>query len=161
MKITINKPAEFEAVYLKVDAGVRYWEDGRINGKEDTDCEEADCPPCMPCVEFVGCDKRFLRSKNWRWRPIIEIETGRIVNWKQGITAEIHYKVCDDFECDILDENKHQIISYEGYVPKIMCPKDSGFGDYIIMDIDENGFIKGWEKRLIEYVVRCVEEQTI
>ncbi len=45
MKITINKPAEFEAVYLKVDAGVRYWEDGRINGKEDTDCEETDCPP--------------------------------------------------------------------------------------------------------------------
>lgn len=26
MKITINKPTKFEAVYLEVDAGVRYWE---------------------------------------------------------------------------------------------------------------------------------------
>ena len=30
MKITINKPTEFEAVYLEVDAGVRYWNDGYI-----------------------------------------------------------------------------------------------------------------------------------
>ena len=30
MKITISKTTEFEAVYLKVDAGVRYWNDGYI-----------------------------------------------------------------------------------------------------------------------------------
>lgn len=35
MKITINKPTEFEAVYLKVDAGVRYWEDAEVNGVKD------------------------------------------------------------------------------------------------------------------------------
>lgn len=46
MKITINKPTEFEAVYLEVDAGVRYWDDGYINGMEDTDCEETDGIPC-------------------------------------------------------------------------------------------------------------------
>lgn len=38
MKITINKPTDFEAKFLKVDAGVRYWEDAKVNGKYDTDC---------------------------------------------------------------------------------------------------------------------------
>lgn len=40
MKITINKPTKFEAVYLEVDAGVRYWEDAEVNGVRDIDlCE--------------------------------------------------------------------------------------------------------------------------
>ena len=38
MKITINKPTEFEAIYLKVDAGVRYWDDATVNGEYDTNC---------------------------------------------------------------------------------------------------------------------------
>lgn len=44
MKITINKPTEFDAVYLKVDAGVRYWEDARVNGIKEVieDKEEED-----------------------------------------------------------------------------------------------------------------------
>ena len=118
MKIIINKPTEFEAVYLEVDAGVRYWDDGYINGMEDTDCEETDGIPQMPC------------------------------------SARVHYKVCDDFLCDILDGNKNVITSYDGYVPKIMCPADEGYGDYIIMNIDENGFIQGWKKELIKRLIQ-------
>ena len=30
MKITINKPTEFETTW--VDAGVRYWDDAKVNG---------------------------------------------------------------------------------------------------------------------------------
>lgn len=52
MKITINKPTEFEAVYLKVDAGVRYWEDAEVNGVKDFDlCESKGIgKPLMPCA---------------------------------------------------------------------------------------------------------------
>lgn len=32
MKLIINKPTQFEAIYLKVDAGVRYWNDTKVNG---------------------------------------------------------------------------------------------------------------------------------
>lgn len=40
MKITISKTTEFEAVYLEVDAGVRYWEDAEVNGVKNIDlCE--------------------------------------------------------------------------------------------------------------------------
>lgn len=106
MKITINKPTEFEAVYLEVDAGVRYWNDGYINGMEDTDCEETDGSPQMPCAEYMGEQHMVLRGNNWRWRPLIDIETGRIVNWSQGTTANVHYKVCDDFIVIFLMETK-------------------------------------------------------
>lgn len=158
MKITINKPTEFEAVYLEVDAGVRYWNDGYINGMEDTDCEETDGSPQMPCAEYMGEQHMVLRGNNWRWQPLIDIEIGKIVNWFQGTTARVHYKVCDDFYCDILDGNKNVITSYDGYVPKIMCPADEGYGDYIIMNIDENGFIQGWEKELISGIIKEQED---
>lgn len=158
MKITINKPTEFEAVYLEVDAGVRYWDDGYINGMEDTDCEETEGIPQMPCAEYMGEQHRVLHGENWRWRPLIDIETGQIVNWYQGTTANVHYKVCDDFACDILDGNKEVITSYEGYVPNVMCPVDEGYGDYIIMNIDENGFIQGWKKERISKIIEDAEE---
>lgn len=152
MKITINRPIDFEAVYLKVNAGVRYWDDAKVNGEYDTNCEDLENPdaaPTIPCAEYVGEQNRVLHGENWRWRPLIDIETGQIVNWKKGTTAHIHYKVCDDFQCDILDKDKNIITSYDGYVPKIMCPADEGYGDYIIMDVDENGFIQKWNKGLL------------
>lgn len=45
MKLIINKPTQFEAIYLKVDAGVRYWEDAKINGVSDIEN-----PPTIPCA---------------------------------------------------------------------------------------------------------------
>lgn len=158
MRITINKPTEFEAIYLKVDAGVRYWQDSRVNGNHDTCCDETSDSPNMPCAEYIGGNHNVLRGKYWRWQPLIEIETGKIVNWQQGITANIHYKVCDDFACEILDGNKEVITSYDDYVPKVMCPKEDGYGDYIIMDIDGNGFIQGWRKDLISRIIELEED---
>ena len=39
-----------------------------------------------------------------------------------------------------------------------MCPADEGYGDYIIMNIDENGFIKGWSKELIRELIKEEED---
>lgn len=157
MKLTITKPIDFEAVHLKIDAGVRYWDDAKVNGEYDTNCEDLENPdgrPTIPCAEYVGEQHRVLHGENWRWRPLIDIETGQIVNWEQGTTAHIHYKVCDDFLCDILDANNEVIASYDGYVPDMMCPAEEGFGDYIIMDIDETGLIQGWNKEMIKELVK-------
>lgn len=153
MKVTINKPTDFEAKFLKVDAGVRYWEDAEVNGVSDSEN-----PPTIPCAEFVGDKNHILIGQNYRWRPLIEIETGQIVNWEKGFDADVHYKVCDDFQCDILDTDNNVIASYDGYVPSAMCPKDKGYGDYIIMDIDENGFIQQWNKELIIKLVEQTED---
>ena len=59
MKIIINKPTEFEAIYLKVDAGVRYWDDAKVNGEYDTNCEDF-------CMARIGVGDRLLKSKQVR-----------------------------------------------------------------------------------------------
>jgi uncharacterized protein YuzE len=51
------------------------------------------------------------------------------------------------------DAEGNTILSIEqDYVPKMMCPKESGYGDYIIMDIDENGKIANFRQTLDGFV---------
>lgn len=62
MKITINKPTEFEAVYLKVDAGVRYWEDAIVNGIRDIDLYESNGigSPLIPCAVQIKEEPDYI-----------------------------------------------------------------------------------------------------
>lgn len=126
MKVKIKIEETFNATHLLARVGTRYWEDATVNGIEDVD---GDLIPC--------------RDGDY-WCPKINIETGQIENWKQGTTADIHYKSCDDNEFQLLDENGHLIKQIEGYVISTMCPEENGYGDYVIMKIDENGFIQNW-----------------
>lgn len=133
-KITILRPVEVEARYLKVEAEVRYWEDGTINGQPDDDNA-----PTIPC------------RRGDCWAPIIEIETGKIEGWPGGTTASIHYKVCDAGVYTLLDADRNTIISLDGYVPGIMCPNGGGYGDYIVMSIGSDGVIADWRADLREF----------
>lgn len=132
MKVKVKIEKEIEAKYLKVNARVRYWEDSAINGKSDT--ENGDSIPC---------------KENESWKPIIDIDNGIIINWVKGNTANIHYKVCDAGDYKLTEENGNVIAEYNGYVPNILCPKENGYSDYIIMDIDENGYVQKWNKKRI------------
>lgn len=133
MKITIKVKKEFEVKYLKAKCGVRYWEDATVNGEEDKD------GVLIPCREGDY------------WCPIIDIETGLITNWLKGHEASIHYKVCDDGEYSLLDSNMGEIITIADYVPKMLCPKRDGYGDYVIMDVDRDGKIIDWVADLTEF----------
>jgi hypothetical protein len=133
MKVKLKIEKEFEVKYLLAEVGARYWEDATVNGEEDT---EGTLIPCR--------DGEY-------WKPLIDIETGVITNWDKGHTASIHYKCCDDGLYKLLDENKNEIKSIEGYVPKIMCPKENGYGDYVIMDIDRDGKIENWKADLSDF----------
>ena len=129
-KFTVTK--EFDIEYLFVEAGVRRWDDGIMNGIEDKDgnipCRDGDC-----------------------WKPLININTGKIVNWKQGVRATTHYKVCDNGTYKLLDSNMELIKKIRDYVPKMLSPKAEGWGDYIIMDIDPDGQINDWKIILDEF----------
>ena len=128
MKVKIKVVKEVDLKLLIVKARVRYWEDSEVNGENDT--ENGDNVPC---------------KSGDLWTPHIEIETGKILNWKQGVKAEIHYKVADCCGFELYDINGIKVLSAEdGYVPRTLCPKENGHGDYIIMDIDENGIIADW-----------------
>ena len=129
-KFTVTK--EFDIEYLFVEAGVRRWDDGIMNGIEDKDgnipCRDGDC-----------------------WKPLININTGKIVNWTQGVRATIHYKVCDNGTYKLLDVNMELIKKIRDYVPKMLSPKAEGWGDYIIMDINPDGQINDWKVILDEF----------
>lgn len=113
---------------INVRARVRYFEDGTVNGEED-DNES----PKMPCVNFDY------------WMPRINIITGQIINWEKGVTANIHYKVCD--ECSItIVAGENVLYDEEDYVPDFLCPDEEGYGDYIIMSIDADGYINNWNR---------------
>ena len=133
MKAIIKVEKEVEIKTLQVSAGVRYWEDATVNGVED---ENGDLIPCR---------------NGDNWEPKININKGVIVNWKKGIKAEVHYKVCDAGVYELKDEEGETVIKKEGYVPKIMCPEGNGYGDYIIMNIDENGQIGNWQPDIDDF----------
>ena len=128
MKLEFKVIQEVEVNRLQVDAGVRYWQDAMVNGVEDS---EGDLIPCRD---------------GDRWMPIIDIDSGVIVNWNKGTTAEVHYKVCGDGEYWLTNEDgKHIAFCGDGYVPRFLAPKGQGFGDYIILNIDAEGQIKNWK----------------
>jgi hypothetical protein len=129
MTITVKviEEKDVEVRYLLAECGVRYWEDAKVNGVEDT---EGDLIPCR---------------EGDMWKPLIELATGKIINWNVGTEASIHYKVCDAGVYKLLDGDNGVIKEIDGYVPKIMCPDDSGFGDYVIMKVDTDGIIQDWK----------------
>lgn len=129
MKKIIEIEKLIDLKYLQINAFVRYWEDTEVNGEPDT--ENGDNIPCK-----VGST----------WRPKINIDNGIIENWEQGKTANVHYKVCDACSWELIDDEGNEIHKVvDEYVPSILYPKENGYGDYIIMDIDENGVIEDWE----------------
>ena len=135
MKATIKIEKEVELKTLIVKAEVRYWEDATVNDVEDVD------GTLIPC------------KQNNLWCPIIDIDTGVITNWTQGVTAKIHYKVCDAGSYYLQDVEGNIVLSIEdNYVPNIMCPEKNGYGDYIIMNVDENGKIQNFKQNIREFI---------
>ena len=134
MKATVKIKKKVGLKTLHVKAGARYWEDTQVNGVEDT---EGNLIP-------------FRDGKYWK--PVINLDSGQIIDWPEGTTAVVHYKVCDNGFYEMKDESGITVLECEGYVPKIMSPKESGYGDYVIMDIDENGFIQNWKPTTESFV---------
>ncbi len=128
MKAKVKTIQEVEITTLLIDAGVRYWEDAKVNGVED---ENGDLIPC----KFGD-----------RWKPIINIDSGVITNWKKGVVANIHYKVCDDGTYHLADADGNIWLTKDGYVPNILDITRDSYGDYIIMKVDEDGKISNWNK---------------
>jgi len=126
-----------QATYLEVCAQVRYWEDATVNGAEDTD------GTLIPA------------RVNESWRPVIRLADGLVMDWPQGTTADIHYKVCDAGEYWLLDDERKRVAKWAGfYVPgDFLCHGDNGYGDYIIFKVSADGLIEKY--RAPEVTMNC------
>ena len=122
-----------KAENIEGSAGVRYWEDGDLNGVADS-------------------EGRMPFKLGDRWCPVIRISDGAVICWPDGFVADVHYKVCDEGEYWLLDADKRRIAKWSGdYVPdRWLCPRSSGCGDYIIMSIGADGKVVGWKAPAVE-----------
>lgn len=143
MKAKIKVTKEVDVRFIQVDAGVRYWEDADVNGKKDIDLYETrgKGTPAIPfAVKVAEAPTYSIYSNHYRWRPLIDVEEGCIVDWPKGTTAQVHYKICDDGAYALLDADKNEIVRVNSYVPDCLGED----GDYIIMNINEDGKIDGF-----------------
>lgn len=117
-----------QARYIAVSADVRYWEDGVLNGVEDAEGR-------IPCRNGDS------------WEPVIELASGRILDWPPGVEARVYYKVCDAGEYWLLNAAKQRIAKWKShYVPKdILCMGAGRHSDYIILQIGPDGLIVDWK----------------
>lgn len=132
MEISVIRTEKVQVKSLKVEAAVRYWEDAEVNGVADESGEAIHCR--------IGD----------AWCPVIDLETGAIAGWPENTIARIHYKVCDAGRYALLDADGNEVVVKDGYVPDIMSPGGSGYGDYIIMNVGPTGIIENWDNRDIE-----------
>ena len=135
MKAIIKVEKEVELKTLVIRALPRYWEDATVNDIEDVNGD-------------------LIPFREWdMWCPHIDIDTGVVYDWPEGVTASIHYKVCDAGSYYLLDEHGNHILSIEqDYVPSMACPNGEGYGDYIIMHINEKGQIANWRPTLAGFI---------
>lgn len=123
---------------LYVRAHIHHCENASVNGSNDISDEnmKLGVAAIMPCMTIA--------DKNYYWTPIIDITTGQIINWRKGTTAITYYKVVD--ECALMYETPDGIQSEwdKDYVPDFLCLDEIGYGDYMYLSIDADGFIDGW-----------------
>lgn len=148
MKVVTN----VDIKYMQLDAYVRFWEDGEVNGVRDD--------PDSPKMPFA--EKSLVRNDNpWRkelvdgykWKPKIDIDRGVILNWPSDVEARIHYKVCDECHYSLINDKGNIVYENESYVPSVLCIGERNGGDYIIMNINKLGEIESWEKNRIKDII--------
>lgn len=113
--------------FLEISVEVRYWEDATVN-------------------DVVDKDGTLVPLRNGdRWAPTIRLKDGQILDWPEGTTAEIYYKVCDQGEYWLRNSERRVYKNVGHYVPdEYLCKGAEGYGDYIILSIDGTGKIKNW-----------------
>lgn len=145
--------------YILCSVNVLNWADGKINGKID-DFPNSQEKPFMPLAVKEG--------DNWIWKPLIDIDEGKIVDWPNDIKATIYYEI-KDVHIKLYDYDMHPVTWYDdltremvneyvGYVPSILDCGGNSYSDYLVMNIDENGKIDCFDKEKIYQILTDEEE---
>lgn len=130
MCLTVKAKRKINVKEIELRISNVSWEDSIVNDEYDDAFE-----PKIPCFD----------KQDRTWKPIIDLETGRIENWEKGVTAEINYKVVDSGKYFLVLENGKKVpFNEDGYVPIFLALEDVGYGDYIIINVNEEGFINKW-----------------
>ena len=119
MKVTIPTTKEVNVKFITIEVAVRY--------------NQEDIPNDAPM------------RKGDMWKASVDIEAGRVIDWPTYEPLTLHMKVCDEGLYKLFDQDWVELACIDGYVPHGIVP--GKYGDYIEMDIDEDGFVTNWPKK--------------
>ena len=120
-----------KAKFLKVVAEPRHWEDAEINGQDDSEGK-------MP-----------MRVGN-EWVLTIELATGKIIGWPNGVKASVWYKVGNQGKYYLQDESGREIAKWKwGGVPTSLLNQSGSGSDYINLQINKTGKINRWSQQTL------------
>jgi len=118
MLYDIPKTVETDIRFVKIDVNIRH---------------EEDFPKDFP----------FRHGSTWSLT--IDIDSGVILDWPQGVSGDLYMKVCDEGSYYLFDADMNQVGAIaSGYVPNDLIPGD--YGDYIGLEIDATGKVTNWPK---------------
>ncbi len=124
---------EVDAKTLKVIATVRFSTADKLN-LEPKEVQ-------LPCFR--------MNKYSPEWCPEIDIETGKITNWKVGIKAKIKVGV-ENFGWELEDKNNKVLMSVADVeMPSLFCINKDENNGYIYnimrLNINEDGIIENWK----------------
>lgn len=134
MKVKVMKPTIVDVKYLKVNI-------------EDVDYTSWE-------LNFCGLDymeQHPFHTNKHNIEFSIELETGKVLGWENGKTLTTFDKVRDQGTYTLCDADFNEVVSYEGYVPKMLDRRGDGYGDYLQFTINDKGYIENWEVSFREF----------
>lgn len=78
----------------------------------------------------------------------IGLDDGIVRDWPKGRAGEVYEKVVDEGVYTLLTSDGTEIVTRKWYVPGFF-PEDH-YGDYVILDINEDGRVRGWPPHVRE-----------
>lgn len=127
--------------FVRLEPEPRYPEDGEVNGEQDDNDN-----PKMPFMEH-----NEKAQNGWVWKLDVNIKTGEVIGWPKEVKADVYYKVCDC--CRIKYKGKE----YYEYVPDFLAINDKGYGDYIILTIEEGKIVDWSESKCREFLEEVMQ----
>lgn len=89
----------------------------------------------------------------------INVNDGVVLNWPQGHTGRIYSKPVDSGVYTFTDAGGNTLKQIADYVIDGLDIDSEGWGDYIIMTINEDGKIKNWNKSVIMDVLNGTTDE--
>lgn len=120
MKAIVKITKEVEIRKVLIDIHIRYVGDS----------EDDDVPTTLPLL------------KGSQWKAYVDIDTGKIEEWPDGVAINLHAKVCDEGVYTLYGDGGEIISVKDGYVPNGLIP--GSYGDYVELEINTNGVITNW-----------------
>ncbi len=90
---------------------------------------------------------REPKSPHPYWNITVDLDSHKVLEWTDDFgELTLNAKICDQGTYTLLDSNRNEFYTIKGYVPNCFLPEKDGFGDYLSLHINKDGFVTNWYK---------------